>query len=158
MSLSPQPLNKADILQSAMNLIIKLEGYRSRQYKDLAGVWTIGYGFTYWSGKQVTSTYPLSGVTTEECNQQLRGILIPLLSRIQNVIEVPLSANQYTALLSFTYNVGFKAFNGSTMLRLINQNKLSLASDQFPLWDKSAGKEVSGLLARRKTEQKLFNT
>ena len=145
------------ILSTASTIIREFEGYRSSAYRDMAGVWTIGYGFTYWSGHKVTASYPGFPVTITQCNQQLRSVLIPLLSRIQTSVKVTLSDTQYAALLCFSYNVGYTAFSNSTMLRLINEGDIAQAAEQFPLWDKSGGKVVPGLLKRRLAEQKLFS-
>ena len=74
---------------------------------------------------------------------------------MENVF-VPLTQNQFDALCSFIYNVGCKAFCGSTLLRLLNEEHYDAAMQQFKRWDKAAGKVMAGLANRRKHEAELF--
>ncbi len=79
-------------------------------------------------------------------------------------VKVPLTQNQFDALVSFTYNEGTGALAGSTLLVLLNENKYSEAADHFLAWDKitdpvTKEKIVSKTLVdRRKEESQLFLT
>lgn len=147
--------NIDDIIIRASTLIREFEGYSARAYQDVRGLWTIGYGFTFWDGQRVTQSYP-GVITPQSAEDQLSAILKPLLAQIAGVVKVDLTNAQLSALLSFTYNVGFRNFSGSTMLRLINQDLLSSAAAQFLVWDKCNGKIVPGLLRRRQQEMAVF--
>ena len=72
------------------------------------------------------------------------------------MVKVPLNQNQFDALVSFEYNVGYGAFKNSTMLKFINVSHFPLASGQFDRWVYAGGKVLQGLVNRRKAEKDLF--
>ena len=72
------------------------------------------------------------------------------------VVTVPLTQNEFDALVDFAFNCGCNAFKSSTMLTLLNQGNYADAATQFDLWDHAAGKVVTGLLRRRQAETDLF--
>jgi lysozyme len=74
------------------------------------------------------------------------------------LVDVPLSQNQFDALTSFTFNVGVGAFEGSTLLKDLNENAIAPAADQFLVWDHVNGAPNDGLLRRRTAERALFLT
>lgn len=130
-------------------LIRKWEGCKLKAYKDGGGVWTIGWGHTKDVKENDTCTQEQADKwLQEEVNQFVFGIL--------SVTHVPLNENQLTALASFVYNVGLSAYINSTLLKLLNQGDYNGAADQLLRWCKDNGKEVQGLLNRRKDERKLF--
>jgi len=85
-----------------------------------------------------------------------------------NVTGVTLSQDEFDALVSFAFNVGVDAFTGSTLLKKINENKYRSgeAADRekaigeiesaFLAWNKSGGKALEGLTARRQDEADRF--
>jgi GH24 family phage-related lysozyme (muramidase) len=79
-------------------------------------------------------------------------------SALYSLIKVPLSQNQFDALVSFIFNIGMVAFAKSTMLRLLNEGQYDEAADQFLrwIWASNPRRVVSGLLKRRRREQSLF--
>ena len=72
-------------------------------------------------------------------------------------VKVPLTQNQFDALVSFAYNVGEGAFKGSTALRKINAGDLSGGAQAMKLFNKSGGGVMQGLVNRRNDEVALFN-
>ncbi|ENU92029.1 hypothetical protein F971_03122 [Acinetobacter vivianii] len=69
---------------------------------------------------------------------------------------MPLSQNQFDALVNLTYNIGETAFKKSTLLEMLNAGNYRGAADQFLVGDKSKGKVLNGLVRRCKTERELF--
>ena len=140
-------LNKAGI-----DLIKKFEGCKLTAYPDPAtggDPWTIGWGSTkgvkkgdIWTQKQADDAL------ATECEEWCKGIL--------KLVKAQLNDNQFSALVSFVHNVGLGNFGKSTMLKLINQNKLKEASEEFVKWNKAAGKVMAGLTKRRQAEKDLF--
>ena len=67
--------------------------------------------------------------------------------------------NQFSALCSFTYNLGAYALKASTLLKRINvdPNDTSITA-QFEKWVFANGKKLPGLVARRKAEAELYFT
>lgn len=66
------------------------------------------------------------------------------------------NANVKGACVSLIHNIGSGAFANSTLARLLNEGKTMDAANQFPRWNKSAGKVVRGLTNRRAMERRVF--
>jgi lysozyme len=71
-------------------------------------------------------------------------------------VKVPLTQNQFDALVNLTYNIGENAFRKSTLLRKLNAGDYAGAAEQFMRWVYDNGKEVDGLKNRRRREKALF--
>ena len=62
----------------------------------------------------------------------------------------------------FSFNVGLRAFQKSTMAKKLylmdNKDQLSVnaVADQFPRWNKAGGQVLPGLVKRRAIERLLF--
>lgn len=136
-----------------LTLIRQFEGIRLAAYQDSAGVWTIGVGHTLTGFTRVKEG---DTCTEEQAADWLVGDVEQAESCINSLVKVPLSQNQYDALVSFIFNLGCRAFSTSTLLRNLNGGSYTLAADQFPRWDNVAGKASAGLLKRRIAEQDLF--
>lgn len=139
-------------------LIMKFEAFSSRPYLDGGGVWTIGYGNTFYAnGSRVKGTdKPIS----EPVAFQLFKITADHFAyKVNQLINVKLSQNQFNAIVSFTYNVGIQAFTDSTLLKFINKNPNDInITTQFMRWNKDNGKEIKGLTNRRRKEATLYFT
>lgn len=139
-----------------LTLIKKWEGCKLTAYLDGGGVWTIGYGTTFYpDGTRVKEG---DTCTQEQADAWLQGHANDLVFELLNEVKVTLNANQIKALVCFIYNIGMGAFKKSTMLRLINDGKVLEAAEQFIRWNKDNGVVVPGLTNRRLDEKKLFNT
>ena len=77
---------------------------------------------------------------------------------VETLVTLPLTANQYDALVSFAYNIGGPSLAASTLLKLLNTGDVAGAADQFLRWNKSKGVVLAGLIRRREAERKLFLT
>lgn len=77
---------------------------------------------------------------------------------IDKLVKVPLGVNQTDALYSFIYNLGEGNFASSTLLRKLNAGDYEGAANEFPRWNKQAGKVLRGLVKRRAEEKELFLT
>lgn len=135
--------------QKGIDLIKKFEGCRLEAYKCPAGVWTIGYGHT----KGVQNGQKITQAQAEEL---LREDLRIYEQAVESCVKVPLSQNQFEALVSFCYNCGGEALRTSTLLKLLNEGKYSEAGEQFLRWNKAGGRVLAGLTRRREEERKLF--
>lgn len=67
-----------------------------------------------------------------------------------------LNENQYSALVSFTFNLGCGSLRRSTLLKKLNKGNVQGAGDEFKRWNKAGGKVLPGLVRRRAAEKKLF--
>jgi GH24 family phage-related lysozyme (muramidase) len=75
---------------------------------------------------------------------------------VSEAVQVDLNENQFSALVSFTFNLGSENLFDSTLLKLLNQGDFQGAGEQFPIWNKAGSQELEGLTRRRKTEIALF--
>jgi len=136
--------------KAAINLIKTYEGFRSKVYSCPAGRLTIGYGHT---GPEVNFE---SKINREEADALLLRDIGKIEAGLALLINSALNENQFSACVSLVYNIGLKAFKGSTLLKKINQEDLQAASDEFLKWDLSNGKRLRGLTLRRMAERSLF--
>jgi len=132
-----------------IELIKKYEGLKLRAYVCPGGVLTIGYGHTKNVKENMT-------VTPEEAEELLIKDLEYFEKKLIDVVKVKINQNQFDALVSLIYNIGEGAFNKSSLLKFINDNKFDLAARQFPRWIYSNGKILTGLMNRRKAEREIF--
>lgn len=124
------------------------EGFRSKAYQDIVGVWTIGYGET-------KNVKPGDTITKERALVQLNKSVDAHTRGMIQCIKVPISQNEYDAYASFTYNVGVGAFCKSTLVKLLNQQKYDEACKELLKWDYAGGKKWPGLTRRRNEEYKI---
>jgi len=136
--------------KEGLDLIKSFEGLKKESYKDIVGVWTIGYGTTG------TDIGPNLVWTIEQCEARLLKDLEYFEKEIEKCIITPVTDNQFSAIVSLSYNVGINAVKKSTLLRLLNSKDYAGAADQFLRWNKAGGKEVAGLTRRRSAERELF--
>lgn len=142
------------ISPQGLDEIRKSEGLLLNAYQDQGGVWTIGYGHT---GK--VGGIPISKgmtITKEQAEQLLQDDVAHFERAVKNGTKVPLTQNQYDALVNFSYNVGDGAFSKSTLLRRLNQGDYQAAADQMLRWNKINGEPIQGLANRRERERAMF--
>lgn len=135
--------------QRGLSLIKSFEGLRLLAYEDAVGIWTIGYGTT----RGVTAGMSIS---QEQAEWMLHNDVLRFEPEVERLVQVPLNANQWDALISFTYNLGAGNLASSTLLRLLNAGDYAGAADQFPRWIKAGGQVLNGLVRRREAERVLF--
>ena len=123
---------------------------------DRPRVWSIGYGFTLLSdGSAVTAdTQPM---TQAEADERLGALLAALLVSIRRAVAASITDHMAAALASFAYNVGFLAFEHSTLLTCLNAGDTAGAAACFESWVYANGIVVAGLVRRRAAEKALFS-
>ncbi len=139
--------------RAGVTLIKEFEGFPhgGRPYRDMVGVWTIGYGHTEGVGP---SSKPL---TEPQARELLRRDLDHHYGPAVNTLGVALSQHQFDALVSFVYNCGPGAIGASTTVgRALRANDWGAAANGLLLWDKAGGRPVAGLTRRRRAERALF--
>lgn len=148
--------NKMVINQKGLELIKSHEGLMLKPYLCPAGVPTIGYGATYYPyGERVTMDD--KAITEEYAETLLKTMLSRYEEGVDRYVLKGISSNQFSALVSFAYNVGLGALKSSTLLRRVNVNPNNPNIEyQFLRWNKAGGKVLNGLSRRRKEESKLY--
>lgn len=144
------------ISKIGLDLIKKHEGFRNHPYLDVALVPTIGYGNTFYTdGTRVKMTD--KPITQAEATELLKDIVGEFEVKVNKLIKVKLTQNQFDAIVSFVYNVGAGAFEKSTLLKRINSNPDDEDINyQFSRWNKAGGKVHKGLKKRRNQEAWLY--
>jgi lysozyme len=123
------------------------EGMRLHPYQDGAGVWTDGYGNTH----GVTPHGP--PITQEKASADLLNNLASAERCVSANVAVPLTDNQFAALVSFVFNVGCGSFEASTLLRYLNDDAYDEVPAQLMRWNKitvNGVRQVSNGLNRRR--------
>ena len=139
---------------SGKAFIKSFEGKRLAAYDDGVGVWTIGYGtIKYPNGVKVKKG---DVCTDAQVDQYFSNDLVKFENSVNSLVKVPLTQNQFDALVSFAYNLGATNLSNSTLLRKLNSKDYKGAAAEFQKWNKAGGKVMNGLTKRRNAEMELF--
>ena len=119
---------------------------------------TIGYGHLIKPSEDFRD-----GITETVATELLKQDIAVAENTVNNLISVPLTQNQFDALVIFAYNIGNKNFANSTVVKYINNPDFH--SSIYPTmdaawraWSKSGEQKMPGLANRRDIELKLFHT
>jgi lysozyme len=126
------------------------EGLRLQAYRNLGGVWTVGWGHT---GPEVKDGFT---ITKEQADAFLEGDLRKFETGVEQVLGRPATQPQFDSLVSFAYNIGLEAFKTSTLLQRFNVGDTVGVVWEFRRWTQVKGVESPGLFDRRKREAKRF--
>ena len=138
-----------------ISIIKTFEGYSPKVYRCPAGVPTIGYG-SIWDldGKRVTMSQ--QKITKAQAETLLLREIHHVERAIRHLIRVPLNQNQFSALASWTFNLGSGRLQSSTLRTKINREDHDGAALEFPKWRRAGGKILQGLGKRRAVEKTLY--
>lgn len=135
---------------AGLEILKKFEGLRLDAYRDVAGVWTIGWGHT-------GDVKPGMRVTKHQAGAILDVDLDKFERGVGDLVHVA-NENQFSALVSLAFNIGLGALGKSTLLKRFNNGEHYAAGNEFLKWRLSAGKVQPGLVKRRVAERALFLT
>jgi lysozyme len=137
---------------AGLALIKRFEGFCATVYRCPAGIPTIGYGHVIKRGETFK---PLSEFEATELLRADAGIAE---RAVQRLITVPLTQNQFDAVVSFTFNLGEGALERSSLRQLINVGQFAKVPSELNRWVFAKGKKLPGLVLRRLAEGALFVT
>jgi lysozyme len=143
-------VNNLSYSDQGLALTEQFEGLRLTAYQDSVGVWTIGYGHT---GLDVQ---PGLTITQEQAGALLLQDVAGAVAAVNRLVTVPLTQNQFDALVDFTFNEGQGNLASSTLLRELNAGNTAGAAAQFLVWVYAGGVKLPGLVTRRQAEADLF--
>lgn len=143
-----------NVNKAGEDLIKQWEGLKLKAYLDTGNVWTIGYGHTTAGGKP--AVHEGMTITKEQADEILRRDLDWAEKAVERLVKVPLSDNQFGALVSFTYNLGEAQVAGSTLLKKLNKGQYDAVPGELSKWVYDNGKKVKGLVNRRAAEAGLW--
>jgi lysozyme len=138
--------------QTGVDLIKSFEGCKLTAYKCSAGVNTIGFGNTYYTnGNKVKLG---DKITQDEANKLFLDLLPKYEKTVLDAIKVQLTQNQFDALVSFCWNCG----SSKTLFKMINEkfSEMNIVNWWVSHYIMGGGKELPGLVRRRKAEAVLF--
>ena len=137
---------------AGLDLIEKFEVFRATAYMDKkGGKLTIGFGHT----RDVQAG---DSCTLTQAQQWLGEDVAEAEKTVQKLVTVPLTDNQYAALVSFAFNVGFVQFAHSTLRTKLNSGDYGSVPHYLSAWVFVDGKVSKWQVARRAAEAKLWNT
>lgn len=136
--------------QEGIDLIKKYEGFRSKAYKCPAGVWTIGWGTTKINGQPVKEGMTC---TKEQATEYLKADLEKFENHVMKYNgKYNWTQNEFNAMVSFAYNIG-----SIDKLTASGTRTKKEVSEKITAYNKAGGKILSGLVARRNEEKKMFD-
>ena len=147
--------NQMKLSDNGFTLLGELEGIVLRPYRDSVGIPTIGIGSTYYEdGTKVKMTD--KAITKERAIQLAKNVVKSFEEQVNKSILLPMTQNQFDAMVLLCYNIGKSGFARSSVVRNFNLGNIQKAADSFLLWNKAGGKVVKGLVNRRNKERSLF--
>ena len=161
--------------KEAIELIKRFEGIADGDHSTVnldpylcpAGYWTIGWGhvvldaqgnnFKGKENKKVAYRIYPNGITLDVASMILEDDTRRFAVYVADKVKVPLTDNQFSALVSFCFNVGTGNFNRSSLLRLLNAKNYAAVPVELKKWNKGGGKVLPGLVKRRSAEAELWD-
>lgn len=150
-------------IELAAKIIKEFEGYKSVAYKCPAGVWTIGYGSTYYENRALVKAGDT--VTLERADKLLLNTISEFDKGVRSLATAPLNNGQRAALISFAFNVGLdidkdflaEGLGDSSLLKKVNANPSDPnIRTEFMKWVNAGGRKLPGLVRRRRAEADLY--
>ena len=156
------------VSKEAIEGIKKDEGVRTKPYRCPALLWTVGVGHVIdpnhirvkfderkniplppeWD--RVLSMAEVDAILAADLATFERGVL--------RLCPGGLTQGRFDALVSFSFNVGLGNLQRSTIRMKHNRGDFEGAAKSFMAWTKAGGKELPGLVKRRKHERALYES
>lgn len=133
-----------NISQKGIDLIKRFEGCSLSAYRCPRGVWTIGWGHT-------AGVKQGDRITQEVADNYLKNDLKVYEAHVRNIVKIPVTQNQFDALVSFCYNCG-----QANLKKLVSNRNATQIAAAIIKYNKSGGKVLAGLVKRRNAEKDLF--
>ncbi|MFC0227425.1 lysozyme [Serratia aquatilis] len=141
-----------NISNKGISLIKGFEKLELKAYPDPATggkPWTIGWGHT-------KGVKPGDRITEQQAEQFFHEDLAVFELTVNSAIKVPMTQNQFDAMVALAFNIGGPSFATSTLVKKFNAGDVRGAADEFPRWKFANCKVKNGLIKRRAAERELF--
>lgn len=162
--------------EKGIHLMHEFEGYRNKPYLCPAHLWTVGWGEVLYQDQirlpmarkegytgMIRKDYQLKDAdnrvwSRSELEERFKNLLI---SFERGVLRLApnLIGNQglFDACVALSYNIGVGGFQRSTLRqRILRNESLDRIAEGFMMYTKGGGRELPGLVRRRKAEVSLF--
>lgn len=141
--------------KGGLDYVAREEGCVLKVYPDQCGIDTIGIGHRLKPGE----SFP-NGITRDQALDMLAKDIATAEAEINRDVKVPLTQNQFDALVDFTFNCGNGAMHQSSTLTKLNAGDYQGAADALLLWDKGMVHghlvDLGVLRDRRTADRALF--
>ena len=154
------------VSERAIEMIKHHEGVRVRPYRCPALLWTVGVGHVIdpsHIGVKLDERKNLPipkgwdrALGMDEVNDILARDLVAFERGVLRLCPTGLTQSRFDALVSFAFNVGLGNLQRSGIRMKHNRVEFEGAAEAFMLWTKAGGKELPGLVKRRKDERALY--
>jgi GH24 family phage-related lysozyme (muramidase) len=138
--------------ENGLEVIRRSEGLRLRSYR-LAGQWLIGYGHAASAGPDMV-------IDEQTANQLLIADVRAAERAVRMTVAMPLTENEFAALVSLAYNIGEGAFARTEVVRRLNAGDRAGAAEAFGYLVTAridgARVKLAALERRRAAERALF--
>jgi lysozyme len=144
-----------EVNKAGRDLIKQFEGCKLKAYKCPAGLWTISWGLTFYpDGTKVKEG---DVITQQQAEDYFNAIVDDFAKGVDVLVKSNVTANNFSAIVSFAFNVGMGNFRRSTLLRKVNANpKDPSIRAEFMKWVRANDRVMQGLVRRREAEAKLY--
>ena len=161
--------------QAGIDLMHRFEGKSLKPYLCPAHIWTIGYGHVLYQEQiklpvirkdgytgTLRKDYPLApqdnrAWTQEEIDRLFEDDLVRFERGVLRM-SPNLAGRQssFDAVVSFAFNAGVGNYQRSSIRMKNNRTDYEGAAEAFMMWTTGGGKELPGLVRRRKAEKALY--
>lgn len=140
------------------------EAFSATPYLDAAGHWTIGYGHKIRPHERKT-LFHLTEAQAELLLDQDCDPVELYLDAVMGNFKARLNQHQFDGCVSLAFNIGLRAFEDSTLLKLLRAGDHAAAAAEFDRWiyitktDKGGVKRKlrsRGLMNRRRMDRAIF--
>ncbi|MBE9160138.1 lysozyme [Nodosilinea sp. LEGE 06152] len=155
----PPPPPTGTINAAGLEIVKGFEGLGLAAYPDPGTggePWTIGYGHTSAAGPP--QVYKGLTITRAEAEEILKRDLAKYEKAVASAVTRTPTSDQFSAMVSFTFNVGPGNFQTSTLLKKHNAGDFAGASEEFGRWVYAGGNVMPGLQRRRRAERALYRS
>ncbi len=154
------------VSKECIEMIKHHEGIRTKPYRCPALLWTVGVGHVIdpshigvklderknlpippgWD--RVLPMAEVDEILAQDLATFERGVL--------RLCPADLTQSRFDALVSFSFNVGLGNLQRSSIRMKHNRGDFDGAAEAFMAWTKAGGKELPGLVKRRKDEMAMY--
>ena len=158
--------------KAGADLMHRFEGCRNRPYLCPAHIWTIGYGHVLYQEQIRLPMVAKEGMSRKEYPLRQEDNRVWSKAEIEELFSADVASFErgvlrlipgvvgrqgaFDALVSFAFNAGLGNLQRSTIRIKANRGDWEGAAEAFMVWTKGGGKELPGLVKRRKAEIDLF--
>ncbi len=154
------------VSERAIEMIKHHEGVRTKPYRCPALLWTVGVGHVI-DPKHIgvkleeRKTLPIPDgwdrvLSMSEVDAILHQDLASFERGVLRLCPTGLTQSRFDALVSFSFNVGLGNLQRSSIRMKHNRGEFEEAAEAFMQWTKAGGRELPGLVKRRKDERALY--